>query len=189
MAFSRKFQVSRVPAPIAPKETNVVPQVLTAKVRLTNKDGSITEVSLYREPPPLPSEMTGYRHAATWWVSYWQILIDSGQASPTFVPTILTMCMMRQTFHTVTEKLLNPSFIASKPAKGLLTIQNQVARNLTALESSFGMTLNTSNLRTINVTPSKNEKPKSTNTIADRSTPDNPYEDPSGEVLFGDDQQ
>lgn len=193
MSLTRRLQVGRSPAPIRPhgeqakpfQPKPLIPATLTRRKIIVGKDGVEKTVSLYNVPPEFPPEIENMPVGKQWWLSYWQILIDGEQSLPDFIPPITTLCTLRETYHKVVSQLQNPSFLATKAAKGLLTIQNQISRNLTALEATFGFTLNTHSIRQYRPS-SKEDVPKSSNTIADRKTEESPFYDPLGEALFGD---
>lgn len=140
------------------------------------------------QPPPLPPEIAEHKSARIYWRKYWSYLIEREQAVQDFIPTITTLCILRNQMSRLQISLdamspVNKMAIAGQ--KNLITF----ARNITALEAEHGFTLATHSIsQSYNPSQTKDETPQSTNALASRATNSNPYEVPDSSLFDDDDE-
>lgn len=148
------------------------------------------QVASLTTPPPLPPEISESKTGRRYWKKYWSYLIQREQAVSDFGPTITSLCMLRIQFERLYNALdaISPLHKLAIPGqRNLLT----ASRNITALEAEHGFTLNThaiSQSYDPKINKGDEPKPKSTNSLADRTTTSDPYTVPNSSVLFDDDE-
>lgn len=140
--------------------------------------------------PPFPPEISDNLVGKRYWKKYWSYLISRGQAVPDFIPTITSLCMLRIQLDRLYIALDNTGPLSKNAIAGQKNLIT-MARNITALESEHGFTLATHSISQ-SYDPkgnSKDDTPKSTNTLANRETHKNPYNTQDSELFDDDDPQ
>lgn len=165
----RKSHTKPLPTVRGNERAKEIPSITQPKKhKFVNADGKV--FSILSEVPALPPEIEHFHFAVRWWESYWKLLIASNQAIEDFIPSITTLCSLRQDFHSA-EEILNSKYpIYTKIGEKLAKSKLVIGRNITAIEGDFGFTLSTNSIRNVKLTRSTEEetkKPKSVNPLHD----------------------
>jgi hypothetical protein len=179
----RKSHVKPLPTVKGNDRAREIPSITQPKKhKFVNADGKV--FAILSEVPELPPEIEHLPFAVRWWDTYWKLLIASNQAIEDFIPSILTLCSMRQDFHTAEDTLNHKYPIHTKIGEKLAKSKLLIGRNISALEGDYGFTLSTNTIRNVKLTRSTEEEskvPKSVNPLHDTVPEESPYFVPDSE--------
>lgn len=156
----------------------------------------LTEVPPYPKNEFLRTSGQNKNYAKRWWSRYWQLLIDSNQAIEDFIPSITTLCSLRQDLGELEEGLQRYP-IYTKLGINISRAKLQTSKTILAMEGTFGFSLATNDIRKVDPSKNKNRMTEaeedvlpSTNSLASRKAQKNPFElTDEDNALFMDEQE